>query len=245
MTLSQIPAWKIATDRADTYGANAARARSVVDALRPERICCIAVSGATLALPGASPHGGRERSVLRNVSDPGDDTAEETPSGAAFGKRSNALRAALTRFFASRGIAAVEIDDLVQDVFLRVVRRGALDTLDNVEAYVFATAQSVLADRGRRRATRQVDAHVSFHPEIHGGEDLGPDRIAAGREQLSATTRALLELPERTRQVFILRRLEGMAFSEIAVRLGVSLSSAEKDMQRAIRHVVARAGEAQ
>ena len=42
----------------------------------------------------------------------------------------------------------------------------------------------------------------------------------------------------------MLRRLEGMPFSEIAVRLGISVSSAEKDMHGAIRHVVARAGEA-
>jgi RNA polymerase sigma factor (sigma-70 family) len=167
----------------------------------------------------------------------------ESEAGEGFGRRSSALRSALTRFFGGRGMPAGEIDDLVQDTFLRIVRRGNLSALDSLEAYVFATAQSVLVDRSRRRATRLVDAHVSFHPDVHGGHDLAPDRIIAARETLSATTRALMELPERARQVFVLRRLENMQFAEIAVRLGISVSSAEKDMQRAIRHVVARAGE--
>ena len=194
-----------------------------------------------VALGRSIPHGVNRGYGLVSAQD--DDRAEEAV-GEAFGKRSSALRAALTRFFASRGISPADSDDLVQDVFLRIVRRGALSALDNVEAYVFTTAQSVLADRARRRATHLVDMHVTFHPEVHGGEDIGPDRIAAGREQLSATTRALLELPERARQVFVLRRLEGMPFSEIAVRLGISVSSAEKDMHSAIRHIVARMGEA-
>jgi len=137
---------------------------------------------------------------------------------------------------------AAEIDDLVQDVFLRIVRRGGVDALDNLEAYAFTTATSVIVDRSRQRATHLVDAHVTFHPEIHGEVDLGPDRVAAGREALDATTKALMELPERTRQVFVLRRLEGMQFREIALRLGISLSAAEKHMLSAIRHLAARAG---
>ncbi|WP_353470105.1 RNA polymerase sigma factor [Sphingomonas faeni] len=205
----------------------------------------VAARQPAIALRRASPHGRREMTIPEDLNRPGHKCADEARATEAFGNRSNALRSALTRFFSSRGIVPTEIDDLVQDVFLRVVRRGSLSALDNVEAYVFTTAQSVLTDRGRRRATRLVDKHVSFHPDVHGGEDLGPDRIAAGRQQLSATTRALMELPERARQVFILRRLEGMAFGEIALRLGISLSSAEKDMQQAVRHVVARAGEAQ
>ena len=50
---------------------------------------------------------------------------------------------------------------------------------------------------------------------------------------------ALMKLPERTRAVFLLRRLEGMSYSEIAIRLGVSVSAAEKHMLRAVRHLLA------
>jgi RNA polymerase sigma factor (sigma-70 family) len=53
----------------------------------------------------------------------------------------------------------------------------------------------------------------------------------------------LLELPERTRQIFVLRRLEGLSYFEIGRRLGVSVSAVEKHMQRAVRHLAARTGD--
>jgi RNA polymerase sigma factor (sigma-70 family) len=155
----------------------------------------------------------------------------------------HALRSALRRFFASRRVPEADIDDLVQDVFLRIVRRGAVGEIENFEAYAIATANSVLADRARGRARRSADAHIEFSPEVHSADEIAPDRILAGRQALRATTRALLELPDRARRVFILRRLEGLSFNEIALRLGVSVSSAEKDMKRALQHVIAQAGD--
>jgi RNA polymerase sigma-70 factor (ECF subfamily) len=57
------------------------------------------------------------------------------------------------------------------------------------------------------------------------------------RQELHAATLALLRLPERTRTVFILRRLEGMRFHEIASHLGISVSAVEKHMVRAIHQL--------
>jgi RNA polymerase sigma-70 factor (ECF subfamily) len=47
----------------------------------------------------------------------------------------------------------------------------------------------------------------------------------------------LLRMPERTRTVFILRRLEGQRFQDIAVHLGISVSAVEKHMVRAIQQL--------
>ncbi len=65
--------------------------------------------------------------------------------------------------------------------------------------------------------------------------------MLAGREALRRTTQVLMELPERTRHVFILRRLERLSHQEIAVRLGLSVSAIEKHMLRASRHLLAHA----
>jgi RNA polymerase sigma factor (sigma-70 family) len=53
-----------------------------------------------------------------------------------------------------------------------------------------------------------------------------------------------MDLPERTRTVFVLRRLEGQSYREISLRLGLSVSAVEKHMLRAVRHLLARAGDA-
>jgi RNA polymerase sigma factor (sigma-70 family) len=169
-------------------------------------------------------------------------TARAADASEELARRSQALRGALTRYFA-RQAPTSEIDDLVQEVFLRIVKRGGTEGLDQFEAYVFETAASVLKDRHRRRQVRESDRHVTFEPEIHASADLGPDDTLLGRQALKATTRALMELPERTRTVFILRRLENLPYREIGRRLGLSVSAVEKHMLRATQHLMSRAGD--
>ena len=164
-------------------------------------------------------------------------------SATDFARRSQRLRGALTRYFARHVSDPAEIDDLIQDVFLRIVKRGGLSGVENFDGYVFATAASVLTDRFRRRKARHADQHLSFDPDLHGGVELGPDSVHAGRQALRRTTVVLMELPERTRDVFVLRRLEGLSYREIGLRLGLSVSSVEKHMVRAVRYLLAHAGD--
>ena len=168
----------------------------------------------------------------------GEATQDDEADGAGaedFARRSQLLRGALARYFARHLQDRSEVDDLVQDVFLRIVKRGGASGLENFEGYVFETAASVLNDRFRRRRARHADRHVEFDPDLHGQAELGPDRVLAGRQALRETTTALMKLPERTRNVFVLRRLEGLPYGEIARRLGLSVSAVEKHMVRAMR----------
>jgi len=131
----------------------------------------------------------------------------------------------------------------VQEVFLRIVRRGDAENFENLDGYIFQTAASVLKDRYRHRRVRAADRHEAFEPDLHGGSQVGPDEALLGREALGAVSAVLMELPERTRQVFVLRRLEDMSYREIAVRLGLSLSAVEKHMLRAVRLLRIRLGD--
>jgi RNA polymerase sigma-70 factor (ECF subfamily) len=175
------------------------------------------------------------------VMSPAPITGQISDASGELARRSQAMRGALTRYFARQVRDPSEVDDLVQDVFLRIVKRGGTEGLDRLDAYVFETAASVLKDRHRRRRVRASDQHVAFEPDAHAQSDLGPDAALAGRQALKATTRALMELPERTRTVFILRRLENLPYREIATRLGLSVSAVEKHMLRAVQHLMSRA----
>jgi len=149
-------------------------------------------------------------------------------------------RASLMRHFGRRHFDHSEIEDMVQEVFLRLIRRGGVADLENLQAYVFEIASSVLKDRFRRSRVRHEAAHETFDTDRHGDADFSPEDVLLGKEALARATAALLELPERTRVVFVLRRLEGMRFREIAVRLGISVSAVEKHMQRAIVYITRR-----
>jgi RNA polymerase sigma-70 factor (ECF subfamily) len=176
---------------------------------------------------------------------PSSSAVSEGPASGAttLAERSQALRGALKRYFARQVRDAAEVDDLVQEVFLRIVRRGDPAGIERLDGYIFETAASVLKDRHRRRRTHLADRHLPFESELHADVVAGPDRDIIGRQALKAAAVALMELPQRTRQVFVLRRLEGLPYGEIARRLGLSVSAVEKHMVRAMRHLIARTGE--
>ncbi len=143
-----------------------------------------------------------------------------------------AFRPALLRFFRRKLRDAADVEDLVQDVFVRLaVRQGG--EVENIGGYVFRTAASVVADRHRRRSVRHADDHVPFDCERHCGTDFDPARIVESRETLRIVEAALQALPERTRTIFLMRRLEGQNYRDIAARFGISVSAVEKHMVRA------------
>lgn len=157
---------------------------------------------------------------------------------AAFEQLLAEFRPALVRYFSRRVQAAHEVEDLVHDVLVRLVRNRRFADQEGVRGYVFETANSVLVDHIRRRNTAGAQGRVTFDAEIHEGEDFGPERVIQGKQELLLATAILMELPERTRTVFILRRMEGMRFADIAARLGISVSAVEKHMQRAMARLV-------
>lgn len=159
------------------------------------------------------------------------------PVHAALASEAGPIRRWLQSWFRPRVRGDADVDDLVQEVFARIVARDSEEPVGHLGAYIARTAVSVLADRARRRASRHADLHVAFDPDEHADEEIDPERVLSAREELNAATTALLGLPERTRTVFILRRVEGYRHRDIAVHLGISVSAVEKHMVKAIRHL--------
>jgi RNA polymerase sigma-70 factor (ECF subfamily) len=148
----------------------------------------------------------------------------------------------LRSFFRKRAFDPQETEDLVQEVFTRLAGRSDAPRLENREAYIFQTAANLLRDRARRDISRAA-AFREFAENSRGSfEEISPERVLQGKQGLADLQRALLELPERTRAIFVLHRFEELKYSEIARRLGISVSSVEKHMMDALRHVAACAG---
>lgn len=160
---------------------------------------------------------------------------------------SQRLRQPLLTYFRRRTNNLAEAEDLTQEVFMRALRRDRETDLRSAEAYVFTIAANLVRDRARRRTARRADRHVSLDPLAAGGdffdlpsEETSAERVLIERESLRAALSALDELPERTRDIFILFRVEKMRQAEIAKRLGISVSAVEKHVIRAAAHMVRR-----
>jgi RNA polymerase sigma-70 factor (ECF subfamily) len=149
--------------------------------------------------------------------------------------------AALRAFFRRRVGHDAEVDDLVQETFTRALNRSRTDPIENISGYLFQIAANLLLERARRSIRhRSVGAGFLSAGLLEGGSDFSPERVHAARQACALVESALRELPARVRNVFVLNRFEELTGVEIARRLGVSLSTVEKDMARAILHLKER-----
>ena len=142
--------------------------------------------------------------------------------------------AALRRFFARRGVPRDDVDDLIQEVYLRLLRQRANESIRCTQAFVFATATNLLRDTYRRRRVRGVHSSddLDFADLPAEGED--PERSAEYSQHLHTLQDLIRSLKPATRRVFLGHRLGGDSYAELSRALGVSVSMIEKHMIAAL-----------
>lgn len=158
------------------------------------------------------------------------------------------FREPLLGFFLRRVQNRAEAEDLTQDVFVRLIRAGRSDRIENPNAFVFKIATNLLRDRGRAAGRAGITALYPIDVAAEHGafpslvEERGPDNVISARKSLAEVFRVLDELDARTRDIFILFRLENMKQREIAALLGVAQSTVEKHVIKAGLHLLRRLG---
>lgn len=153
-----------------------------------------------------------------------------------------AYRPALVRYFARRTGNHAEAEDLTQEVFIRLAGTD-LGPVAKREAFVFQIASNLLRDRARRAKVRDsYRDEVQRSPEA-GLDLLDPHRVAEGHDMLKSLYEALAELPERTRRIFVLYRIENVSRKTIAAQFGITESAVDKQVGRAMGFLVDRMGD--
>jgi RNA polymerase sigma factor (sigma-70 family) len=145
-----------------------------------------------------------------------------------------AHRARLETLLARRLGQRDQARDIVQESFARLYAAGSSGSLDDDTRRLYAIARNAGIDSSRAQR-RRAEALGSLAPEQIQREASSPHDSVVARETLAALDRILGTLPERTRDVFLLRRVHGLAHAEIARALGISVSTVEKHLLRAIR----------
>ena len=156
--------------------------------------------------------------------------SERTPEFDAFVRR---YTEALRRYFKKRILEEADIDDLVQEVFLRLAQRGLSD-IEHVESYMFQTAANVLKDRFRHRTAHRLNAQDVLDENVAEDTAFSPERVLLGQEALREVVDGFKSLPKRFQDIIALSRIEGLKNPVIARRLGLSLSSVEKGKVKAL-----------
>ncbi|WP_181404647.1 RNA polymerase sigma factor [Asticcacaulis tiandongensis] len=162
----------------------------------------------------------------------------KTPTGetASLSHLYKQYNLSLQKFFMRRVRSREEAQDMTHDLLLKLARQSDIEKMENPEGYLFTAASNALKDRARHNhiATRYLSETLSTEKNI---EALSPERVLISKQSLERIMLALEKLDERAREVFILHRLESMKYADIARMYGLSVSSIEKDMIRAIAHL--------
>lgn len=140
----------------------------------------------------------------------------------------------LVRILARRTRDRDEAQDLVQDVFYRFARlgEGRAGALERPQAYLRRIVANLLKDRAKLASRRSVALHVVADEERLPG--LDQHGLLESRDMLRRLEAAILRLRPKTREIFVAHRIEGLTYSEIAERTGLSVKGVEKQMSKAL-----------
>jgi RNA polymerase sigma factor (sigma-70 family) len=123
-------------------------------------------------------------------------------------------------------------EDLAQEAFFRLLDRGVTGTESGLRSWLFRVATNLARDHSRTRETRRRILSTVPPPE----PVPGPDREAVRSENVRQVREALEALPERDRQMLLLRE-EGFSYEEIAEVAGVSQRSVGTILARALKRL--------
>lgn len=143
----------------------------------------------------------------------------------------------LRRFLMARLRSAADVPDVVQEVFLRMLRVPNHETIRSPEAYLFTVAQHVAQQHALRQATAPVSVELSrMISELQGAVSADPEMQVAADQCLEALQGALDGLPPKARAAFMLHQRDGLSLLEVGERLGVSRAMVKKYLARALLH---------
>lgn len=167
----------------------------------------------------------------------------DSPLEIAYLERREDLR----RWFQARLRGRNDVEDLVQELYLKV-QAAPTDEIASPAAYLYKLASNLMLDRLRRakRAGVRETEWRNTHHVIVGTLDVAdtPDAESAviARQRLEKLSHALTTLSPTTQKVFRLHKFEGLTHVETAAKMGISRSAVEKHVSLALNHLLARVG---
>ena len=149
-------------------------------------------------------------------------------------------RAALRSFLLGRVRDTSDLDDIVQEVFMRLARNTdavnrLLEPGANNRAYLFTAANNLIVDLERRQSVRK--SYLTNHWDEAGAVvyELSPEVVVAASEELAVIKEAIKNLKPTWRKAFVLSRIKSMNYKDISEDMGVSVRQIEKYIAAAMK----------
>lgn len=148
------------------------------------------------------------------------------------------LKAYLRRSFPS----VRDVDDVVQDTYLRVWKRNLAQPIASAKGFLFQVARRLALNIVRHDRASPVEQRVTESDVSGVIEDKDLRETICTRQEILLVLAAIETLPRRCREIVLLRKIEGLSQKEIAEKLGLSEQTVQvqacrglKRLQRALR----------
>ena len=134
-----------------------------------------------------------------------------------------------------RGRTVHDADDLVQEAWVRLACYEREQIVAKPEAFLMRPALNLSIDAHRARVTHGEE--VLLDEVVLVDSAPGAEAVVLARERLARLSLCLGRLNEKTRDIFLSHRVDGMTYQEIAQRHGLSISTVEKHIAKATLQV--------
>ena len=158
-------------------------------------------------------------------------------------------RPRLRNFIRRRVPDPAEVEDIVQDVFYKLVEANRLlMPIEHVTGWLFSVARNRITDLFRKKkpelfsdtAVENEEGELLEIEELLPSPDAGPEALYLRTLLMDELELAIEELPDEQREVFVAHELEGRSFKEMAAETGVSVNTLLSRKRYAVLHLRGR-----
>ena len=143
-------------------------------------------------------------------------------------------RAALQKYLRKFVGTSDDVEDLVQEAYVRVCALPSSQVVESPRALLFRIAHNLAVDRARQRVSHATDDVADFEPLNVFSQEAQPDEQADLRRRFESFCAVVDSLPPLCRRVFVLRKVYQLSHAEIAEVLGLSHSTIEKHVAKGL-----------
>jgi len=130
----------------------------------------------------------------------------------------------------------VDHEEVIQTVFLKMAQRSNLEEIEHPKGYLYRAVDHVIYDDNRRRQVQNKYIE-EINGEGHFFEELTPERIVAGKEELSLITHAIKQMSPKKQRLLILYRISGLSYAAIARTTRMPARTVQRNVSEAIREL--------